>query len=160
MTKDPKGLQNLPHLKTIYHQLLRPDAYRSGTVPSLGSLYDESQALLFGGADTTGTTLMHGSFYILTLPGVYGKLKAELLSAWPVPDDVPSLSELEKLPYLVLVSSWPILFLHLYMLTSLDLQTAIIKEALRISPGVVSPLPRVVPSSGAIIHKTSIPGDV
>ncbi|KAF3403033.1 Cytochrome P450 monooxygenase yanH [Talaromyces pinophilus] len=138
LTKDPKNLQNLPHSTTIYHQLLRPDAYRSGTVPSGGSLYEESQALLFGGADTTGATLMHGSFYILTLPTVYAKLKAELLSAWPALDEIPSLSELEKLPYL----------------------TAVIKESLRMSPGVASPLPRVVPSSGAIIHKTFIPGDV
>lgn len=110
MTKDPKNLQNLPHSTTIYHQLLRPDAYRSGTVPSAGSLYEESQALLFGGADTTGATLMHGSFYILTLPTVYAKLKAELLSAWPALDDIPSLSELEKLPYLVIPSSWPIFY--------------------------------------------------
>ncbi|QKX57066.1 uncharacterized protein TRUGW13939_04174 [Talaromyces rugulosus] len=138
LTKDPKNLQNLPHSTTIYHQLLRPDAYRSGTVPSVGSLYEESQALLFGGADTTGATLMHGSFYILTLPTVYAKLKAELLRAWPVLNVIPSLSELEKLPYL----------------------TAVIKESLRMSPGVASPLPRVVPSSGATIHKTFIPGDV
>lgn len=53
---------------------------------------------------------MHGSFYILTLPTVYAKLKAELLSAWPVLDDIPSLSELEKLPYLVILSSRPIFY--------------------------------------------------
>jgi hypothetical protein len=34
------------------------------TVPSAGSLYEEAQALLLGGADTTGTTLMHGSFQV------------------------------------------------------------------------------------------------
>jgi hypothetical protein len=48
---------------------------------------------------------MHGSFYILTLPTVYATLKAELLSAWPVLDDIPGLSELEKLPYLARLSS-------------------------------------------------------
>ncbi|KAF7592485.1 hypothetical protein BBP40_000220 [Aspergillus hancockii] len=36
--------------------------------------------------------------------------------------------------------------------------TAVIKESLRMSPGVASPLPRVVPSSGAHIDKTFIPG--
>ncbi|CRG84223.1 Trichodiene oxygenase [Talaromyces islandicus] len=138
LAKDPINLQNLPHSTTIYHQLLRPDAYRSGTVPNAQSVYEESQALLFAGADTTGTTLMHGSFYILTLPTVYARLKAELLSAWPVLGDIPSLSELEKFPYL----------------------SAVIKESLRMSPGVASPLPRVVPSSGATIHKTFIPGGV
>jgi hypothetical protein len=81
LTRNPEGLQNLPHSTTIYHELLRPQAYRSGTVPSAGSLYEEAQALLFGGADTTGTTLMHGSFQVLMSPTVYEKLKAELLSS-------------------------------------------------------------------------------
>lgn len=94
-------MKNLPHSTTIYHELLRPEAYRSGQVPCEGSLYEESQALLFGGADTTGTTLMHGSFYILKMPEIYRKLKAELLEAWPVLSSPPSLSELERLPYLV-----------------------------------------------------------
>jgi hypothetical protein len=68
-------------------------------------LYEEAQALLFGGADTTGTTLMHGSFQVLTSPTVYEKLKVELLSRWPIVDGAPSLSELEKFPYLVTISS-------------------------------------------------------
>jgi cytochrome P450 len=92
---------NLPHSTTIYHELLRPQAYRSGIVPSAASLYEEAQALLFGGADTTGTTLMHGSFYVLNTPAVYQKLKAELRSNWRVLDEAPSLSEFEKFPYLV-----------------------------------------------------------
>jgi cytochrome P450 len=68
-------------------------------------LYEEAQALLLGGADTTGTTLMHGSFQVLTSPTVYEKLKAELLSRWPVLDEAPSLSEIEILPYVVTISS-------------------------------------------------------
>jgi cytochrome P450 len=68
---NPEGLQNLPHSTTIYHKLLRPQAYRSGTVLSAASLYKEAQVLLFGGADTTSTTLMHSSFYVLSTPMVY-----------------------------------------------------------------------------------------
>ncbi|KAL2819577.1 cytochrome P450 [Aspergillus cavernicola] len=137
ITTDPSKLENLPHNTTIYHELLRPEAYKAGTAPSSGSLYEESQALLFGGADTTGMTLMHGSFYILSSPGIYNRLKQELLSAWPILDDrSPSWEELEKLPYL----------------------TAVIKESLRMSPGVASPLPRIVPESGAVIEHTPIPG--
>ncbi|KAL1989438.1 hypothetical protein VTN49DRAFT_7249 [Thermomyces lanuginosus] len=136
LARNPENLKNLPHSTTIYHELLRPEAYRSGQVPCEGSLYEESQALLFGGADTTGTTLMHGSFYILKMPEIYRKLKAELLEAWPVLSSPPSLSELERLPYL----------------------TAVLKESLRMSPGVASPLPRVVPPGGATICKTFIPG--
>lgn len=99
--KNPEGLRNLPHSTTIYHELLRPEAYRSNIVPSADSLYEEAQALLFGGADTTGLTLMHGSFYILTLPNVYQRLREELVSTWPILEDAPDLYDLQKLPYLV-----------------------------------------------------------
>ncbi|KAL3472255.1 cytochrome P450 [Aspergillus californicus] len=137
ITTDPGKLQNLPHQTTIYHELLRPEAYKTGTAPCSGSLYEESQALLFGGADTTGMTMMHGCFYILSSEDVYGRLKDELLSSWPALDcPLPGWEELEKLPYL----------------------TAVIKESLRMSPGVASPLPRVVPDSGAVLEKTPIPG--
>lgn len=101
ITTDPSQLRNLPHSKTVYHELLSQEAYRSGTVPSSESLYEEAQALLFGGADTTGTTLMHGTFYILTMPEVYARLKEELRAAWPDLKTPPTLGELEKLPYLV-----------------------------------------------------------
>ncbi|KAL4734950.1 cytochrome P450 [Aspergillus similis] len=139
LTSDPSQLEKLPHKTTIYHELLRPEAYRTNTQPSKGSLYEESQALMFGGADTTGMTLMHGCFYILQEKsrGVYERLKTELVEAWPSLDGAaPTWEELEKLPYL----------------------TAVIKESLRMSPGVASPLPRVVPKSGAVITKTHIPG--
>lgn len=104
LTTNPETLKNLPHSTTIYHELLRPEAYRSGTVPTAESLYEEAQALLFGGADTTGTTLMHGTFCILSLPDVYRRLKEELLRAWPDLAREPGLSELEKMPYLVVLS--------------------------------------------------------
>jgi Cytochrome P450 len=82
--------------------MLRPGAYRS-ILPDAESLYEESQSLLFAGTDTIGATLMHGSFYILNLPDVYGRLKEELYAAWPDLETVPSLSisDLEKLPFLV-----------------------------------------------------------
>jgi hypothetical protein len=48
---------------------------------------------------------MHGTFYILRSPEVHRKLKRELLLAWPELKKEPDLSELEKLPYLVLLCS-------------------------------------------------------
>ncbi|KAL4805653.1 cytochrome P450 [Aspergillus unguis] len=137
ITTDPSKLEKLPHNTTIYHELLRPEAYRTGTAPSSGSLYEEAQALMFGGADTTGMALMEGVFYILNSPDVYAKMKEELRASWPdLNGPSPGWEELEKLPYL----------------------TAVIKETLRMSPGVASPLPRVVPDSGAVITKVPIPG--
>jgi hypothetical protein len=56
---------------------------------------------MFGGADTTGATLMHGSFYILRSPKVYQKMKEELISIWPDLHSPPRWEELERLPYLV-----------------------------------------------------------
>lgn len=101
VTNNPEGLKKLPHNKTVYHRLLDQDNYRDKRVPDQGSLYEESQALMFGGADTTGTTLMHGTFCILKSPEVHKQLKAELTQAWPTLDQPPTLAELEQLPYLV-----------------------------------------------------------
>lgn len=39
-------------------------------------------------------------------------------------------------------------------------KSAFIKESLRLSYGVVGPLPRTVPSGGAVIAGQSFPGDV
>jgi cytochrome P450 len=39
-------------------------------------------------------------------------------------------------------------------------RTAVVKESLRISPNVASPLLRIVPAAGATIDKASIPAGV
>lgn len=102
ITNDPTKLESLPHNTTIYHELLRPEAYRTNTAPSSGSLFEEAQALMFGGADTTGMALMEGCFYILNSPDVYSKLKQELQAFWPdVNAPSPRWEDFEKLPYLV-----------------------------------------------------------
>ncbi len=139
LIENPEGLAHLPHQMTIFHRLLDKEAYRSNTVPSSGSLYEEAQALMFGGGDTTGNTLMLGTFQLLKHPETMAKLKAELKEAWPRLDDTPpGLRELEKLPYL----------------------NAVAKEALRMSSGVISGLARVVPAGGAKIAETFVPEGV
>lgn len=117
---------------------MNKEAWKNGTVPVPGSLYEESQALMFGGGDTTGNALMLTTYYVAKQPETYMKLKQELRSAWPVLDRVPSLKSLEQLPYL----------------------NAVIKEGLRMSTGVVSGLARVVPLSGAKICDTFVPAGV
>lgn len=136
LTADPEKLKFLPHNMTIYHRLLDKDAYRDKTVPSAGSLYDEGQALMYGGADTVGNTLMVGTFHLLKQPEKLQKLREELLTAWPLlSGDGPTLRDLEKLSYL----------------------NAIIKESLRLSSGVTTGLLRVVPASGATITGIAVP---
>jgi cytochrome P450 len=139
LTQHPENLKHLPHNMTIYHQLMDREAYRTNTVPSEGSLYEEAQALMFAGSDTTGNALMVGTFYLLKRPETYAKLKQEILSIWPKLDaDPPTLRELERLPYL----------------------NAVIKESLRLSVGVVSGLLRVVPKGGTKICDKFVPGGV
>ena len=115
-----------------------PKAFRNGTVPSAGSLYEEGQALMFGGGDTVGNTLMVGIHHLLQRPATLRTLKEELSAAWPVVSHEPALSDLEKLPYL----------------------NAVIKESLRMSSGVVSGLLRVTPSAGATVNGVAVPPQV
>lgn len=138
LTDDPEKLKQLPHNLTIYHRLMDPEAFRDKTVPSPGSLYEEGQALMFGGADTVGNTLMVGTHHLLQRPAVLQTLKTELLTAWPTLTKEPKLRDLEGLPYL----------------------DAVIKESLRMSSGVVSGLLRVVPLSGATINGITVPANV
>ncbi|KAF1923479.1 putative cytochrome P450 [Didymella exigua CBS 183.55] len=137
LTDDPEKLNQLPHNLTIYHRLMDPTAFRDKTVPSSGSLYEEAQALMFGGADTVGNTLMVGTHHLLQRPEVLQTLKKELSTAWPTLSKEPKLRDLESLPYL----------------------NAVIKESLRMSSGVVSGLLRVVPLSGATINGIAIPAE-
>lgn len=123
---------------TIFHQLMDKEAYRTGTVPSAQSLYDEAQALMFAGADTVGNTLMLGTYYLLKQDDTLGALTKELRRAWPKLHEAPTLKTFEQLPYL----------------------TAVIKESLRMSSGVVSGLLRIVPGQGAKIADKAIPGGV
>jgi hypothetical protein len=138
LSDDPEKLKALPHNMTVYHRLLDASAYRDKIVPSAGSLYEESQALMFGGADTVGNTLMVGTHRLLMNAEKMGKLKSELHKVWPDLAREPSLKDLETLPYL----------------------NAVIKESLRLSSGVVSGLLRIVPATGATIAGVQVPPNV
>lgn len=139
LTNDPEKLKLLPHNLTIYHRLMDAESYRNKTVPSIGSLFEEAQALMFAGADTVGNTLMLGTYHLLKQPDKLQKLKKELSSAWPsLNGPEPKVRDFENLPYM----------------------NAVIKESLRLSSGVVSGLLRIVPSSGATIAGVAVPPGV
>ena len=124
---------------TIFHRLLDPEAHGNKQVPSSGSLYEETQALMFGGVDTAGNTLMVGSFHLLKEPAKLQKLKAELSASWPsLQGAEPKLKNLEDLAYL----------------------NAVIKESLRLSSGVTAGLLRIVPANGATISGHLVPPGV
>jgi hypothetical protein len=100
---DPETLEALPHKTTIYHILLDPNSHKSRGPATAKSLYEESQALMFGGGDTTANVVMIGTFYLLKRPDLIKKLKDELKEYWPElgPGREPKLSVLEEMPFLV-----------------------------------------------------------
>lgn len=123
--------------QTIFTTLLtddgnKPDGYR---VPTTWELKDEAYSVLVAAADTTGNAMTVSAFNVLYDPAIYERLVAEL--EWKFPNQNAELPfvDLERLPYL----------------------TAVIKEGLRLSFGVVGRLPRVVPAPGATFEGHYLP---
>ncbi|KAJ9149242.1 Trichodiene oxygenase [Pleurostoma richardsiae] len=121
-----------PKQNTIFHTILSPENPH-GRV-SVQHMVDEAWVITAAAAETTGNALTVIAFRVVNDPVVYAKLHAELKEAFPDPDNMPYL-ELEKLPYL----------------------TAVIKEGLRLSYGIVHHLPRVVPEGGATFNGYFLP---
>ncbi|KAL4901620.1 hypothetical protein BDW74DRAFT_170074 [Aspergillus multicolor] len=99
-------------------------------------LANEAQVLLGGGTASTARTITFATFYILDRPEIRARLHAELgevMADWP--RRVPSWAELEKLVYL----------------------QAVIKEALRLSYGVMHRLPRISPDQAIQYGGYTIP---
>lgn len=64
-------------------------------------LAKEAQVLLGGGTASTARTIGYITYYILARPRIRSKIQEELkdvMATWP--QRVPSLAELEKLPFL------------------------------------------------------------
>ncbi|KAF6758266.1 cytochrome P450 [Ephemerocybe angulata] len=108
--------------RTIFHHMLNFEGKEGKGRLGHGELRDEGVLLLAAGTDTTANTCTVATFHVLSNPGIEGRLRAELREAWPDAGEGISLERLEKLPYL----------------------TAVIYEGLRLSHGIVSPLPRIV----------------
>ncbi|KAF9063712.1 cytochrome P450 [Rhodocollybia butyracea] len=128
---EPSSLSSADH-EIIYHHLLEP---KNQERPSRSSLVNEAFTLVTAGSDTVANVCHIGTFYALTNPLVLRNLSKELCDAWPDKDTPMSYVTLEKLPYL----------------------TAFIKETLRLSFGIVHPLPRVINTSTSTIGGMKVP---
>ncbi|KIK55045.1 hypothetical protein GYMLUDRAFT_176222 [Collybiopsis luxurians FD-317 M1] len=128
----PDALFNTDH-ETIYHHLLEPKAPESR--PSRTSLVQEAFTLVAAGSDTVGNVCTVSTYFALKDKSICRELHAELREAWPDKGRPISFVVLEKLPYL----------------------TAFIKETLRISIGVIHPLPRIVSQETQDIGGLKIP---
>ncbi|KAF8874994.1 cytochrome P450 [Infundibulicybe gibba] len=124
---NPSLLDNADH-EIVYHHLISSKHGKQEATPSRQSLLDEATVLVSAGSDTVGSTCTIGTFHILGNQDIHRRLFDELKSVWPERGSQISLEILERLPYL----------------------TAVIKESLRMSHGVVTPLPRIVPNDMVI----------
>ncbi|THH28848.1 hypothetical protein EUX98_g5345 [Antrodiella citrinella] len=132
---DPSMLSSAPH-PIIYHSLLDyKDKNAAATNMGFDDLNEEAFVLVFAGSDTTSNTATTGVIHAIENRRVYNALKEELMTAWPVLEERPRYEQLEKLPYL----------------------TAVVKESLRMSHGIVTPPIRVVPYEGTTISGRAIP---
>ena len=111
-------------IPTIFYEMAHNDK-----VPpeekSLNRLTDEAVLFIVAGNETTGNALSVITFHVLNTPSILKTLKDELSIAIPNVNTVPSWRDLENLPYI----------------------SAVIKEGLRMSYGVVSRMPRVSPNA-------------
>lgn len=112
--------------RTIIHDILQSD-----TLPlaekDFSRVSDEVDTITGAGLETVSQTLRFIVYYVYNNPKILLRLRAELrsLSSSPGPDalDELKLAQLEQLPYL----------------------TAVIMEALRLSPGLATRLARIAP---------------
>ncbi|KAJ9659114.1 hypothetical protein H2201_007516 [Coniosporium apollinis] len=120
---------------TIFSELLDPEKQDGWPMPSTMELKDDVYSLLVAAADTTGNAMTRAAFHVINDQQAYSKLRSELLAAFPDPRAKQDFVTLERLPYL----------------------TAVIKEALRLSLGVIGRLPRVVPEGSAKFNGYFVP---
>lgn len=139
---DPSSLEQVEH-ETIYHHLLNTENGREP--PTRKSLLDEGGVLIAAGSDSVGNACSVGIFQILSNPSIRERLVKELREAWPEKDAPMGVQALEKLPYLVSFRTYVTADTNYT-----SIKTAVIKEALRFSHGVVSPLPRVTQAESLI----------
>ncbi|KAF6758341.1 cytochrome P450 [Ephemerocybe angulata] len=132
--KDPTSLDGAEH-EIVYHHLLNPKA---GPKLTPVALRHHAMSLVVGGTETVANTCVVATYNILANPNIRDRLRRELGEAWPEVDSSMPLERLEKLPYL----------------------TAVIKEALRLSHGVIYPAPRIATEAteigGVIVPKDTV----
>ncbi|PYI02043.1 cytochrome P450 [Aspergillus sclerotiicarbonarius CBS 121057] len=100
-------------------------------------LIDEARIVIAAGTDTTAQALKGITYELLANPAVLAKLKKELEHAIPLPhegedQELPSVADLEELPYL----------------------SAVIEEGLRLYAGFSYRQERVSPDEDTVIHTT------
>ncbi|KAK7049964.1 hypothetical protein VNI00_005395 [Paramarasmius palmivorus] len=138
----------------VFYSVIRNAGTKNQQYVTREYLISEGVDLRIAGSDTVGNACSVGARHLVRDDRVRKKLVAELDEAWPDRDSHMPLERLEKLPYLVcsFSSSSP----HRTKTHKVS-KTAVIKECLRLSHGVVSPMQRVVTDTEVIIAGHRVP---
>jgi len=102
---------------------------------SIPEIRSNSNVLIPGGSETTGTFLTGTTWHLLKNPMIYKTLVEEIRGSFSTSDDI-TITNLIALKYL----------------------TAVIEEGLRIYPPVPSNMPRSIPEDGAVVAGKWVPG--
>ena len=84
---------------TVFHEILNSDMPNGEK--SAERLWQEAQTFCVAGTETTAWTLSVITFYLLSYPDAFQKLREELQTAQPDLSTPVPLRQLEQLPYLV-----------------------------------------------------------
>lgn len=118
---------------TVFHEILASDL--PAEEKSLDRLSDEGMTLIPAGSETTARSLATATFYVLSESAILLRLKKELDAAISDPARLPSVKELEQLPYL----------------------TAVVRESLRIGMIFSNRFPIISPAKPLQYHEWVIP---
>ena len=128
-----KAAKELSEGRTIFHEIIRSDIPESekGTK----RLTDEAMVILVAGSETTASTLAAIMYHLLADRALLSRLKDELASAMPDPNQLPVASKLD----------------------GLSLLNGIIQETLRLYPGATHRQDRVCPDEDLIYQSANGP---
>ncbi|RDX42087.1 cytochrome P450 [Lentinus brumalis] len=113
--------------KDLFYYLNQEDLPpNTGQPPPMEQLVDDGALAIVAGADTTSSAVTALVYCLLTHPGVYDRLQAEVDGFYPPGEDATSTEHHREMPYL----------------------TAVIKEVLRVYPPVPGGSQRQVPPNG------------
>ena len=123
---------------TIFH------AIHNSTLPphekSVDRMAEEALVIIAAGGETTSRVLTMAIYYLLVNPAALKRLNGEIFRVMPNVNVMPSVKSLETLPWLVSSRMvWQVYVTHK------TLQSAVIKETLRIAAIITSRFPLMAP---------------
>ena len=149
---DPLSVKSKQEQPDLLHYILTSDLPDQEKLPT--RIANEVLALIGAGSITVAKVMTNGFYHILADEKVLQRLTKKLDEAICNPAVIPPVKDLERLPFLV---SQPI---HGYHIPFSRVQTAVIRESLRISAVISSRMPMTSPEKPLQYHGWCIPPGV